>query len=290
MSGLSQRLRTRRRIRRHSRLDFGLGLALLLGLALAGCDDQSESEKVDYGPQADPAVISKALNDPIANIDPTGIKVGEFRATQSTQEIAGVTGKQVVSAEGVTIISRTEQPNYILLGTVVAKNTMRNDGGMDKVSREGQVCVPKVSGGCDSPTSLSASVSEVTSYANPAKLVEKAVQSLANTATFHRLVVSDAVVAAPQAVQLRPNCVGLPSCQIHAFYVSFDQVTWSGGKGSKVHLDVTLSPTVPYLSNQLETCYTGLVNVGTGGSRVLVKQCSTIYDFRFQDDPSPTTP
>src|SRR5947209_5710127 len=101
----------------------------LLAMGFTSCDGLGpDIEQVDLGPAYDAATVAKAENDPIKDMDPAKIQAGEFRYTGRTQEIAGVTGKQMVSAEGVTIISRDETtyPDKIILGTVVADVTFKS--------------------------------------------------------------------------------------------------------------------------------------------------------------------
>ncbi|MEK7357848.1 MAG: hypothetical protein AAB250_15465 [Bdellovibrionota bacterium] len=262
----------------HAVLAFLLPFLLL---ALTGCIPRDDGAPVDYGPQVEVATLNEALTTPIQDMDPLNIKLGEFRAIENSQEIIGMPGKQLISAQGVTITAASNTSTQLLLTAVITELTYKNDGTFEKVSREGPVCVSKVPGACGEDVVPTPGSMAAKAFSSPVVYIENTVKALASNITFHRLKMSTETVPVPPSVATRPNCGGIPSCQMTVYKVGFDQVEWVDGKGHRVHIDVSLSPSVPYLSNQLEACFTGLVEVGKT-SDVLVKQCSSVYDFRFE--------
>ncbi|MES2965192.1 MAG: hypothetical protein V4760_15000 [Bdellovibrionota bacterium] len=258
-------------------------LALLtpfLIMALTGCIAAEDGAPVDYGPQVSVASINEAIMTPIEGMDPLNIKLGEFRAIENSQEIVGIPGRNLLSAQGVTITARDEKPDHIDFTAVITDVEYKNDGTFDKVSREGPVCVSKVYGACGEDPIPSPGSTAIKAFSSPVAYIENTVKALSSTLTFHRLKTSTAIVGVPAEVAARPNCGGVANCQMTIHKIGFDQVEWENGKATKIHVDVVMSNSVPYLSNQLQACFTGLVAVGNT-SDVLVKQCSTVFDFRF---------
>lgn len=256
-------------------------IAILLVLGITGCIPREDGAAVEYGPQVAVSEINGAITNPIKDMDPLNIKIGEFRLLETSQEIVGIPGKNLLAAQGVTITARDEKADHIDFTAVITDVNYKNDGTYDKVSREGPVCVSKVYGACGEDPVPSPGSMAIKAFSSPVTYIENTVRALTSTLTFHRLKTSSAVVDVPSEVAARANCGGVAGCKMTIYNIGFDQVEWVNGKGTKIHVDVVMSPSVPYLSNQLQACFTGLVPVG-GTSDVLVKQCSTVYDFRFE--------
>lgn len=99
------------------------------------------------------------------------------------------------------------------------------------------------------------------------------------TTTLHNLKVTDGLFYIPEKVKLRPNCGGLSNCTepIKTVDITFDEVTWAGGVGSKVSHYYRLSKEVPYYAAILHSCFQYWISYQS--RLVPITQCSDIRDF-----------
>lgn len=107
-------------------------------------------------------------------------------------------------------------------------------------------------------------------------------QTQATRITYHRLQQRVATEAPPLAVQQAAQCGGLPQCQMQVHHVSFDMVFWENDVPDRLHWTFAFSPDAPYLASTLNRCVEGLASVGTGQAKLLVKQCSTVMNFKHR--------
>ncbi len=287
-----------------------LTLALpFLIFVLTGCID-TRTAPVEYGAKASPVDIIEALNKPIENMYATDIKVGEFVAMETTQDLAYGAVFNLIGDSGATITDRREDANRVVYTGVLNELQYNQDGSYAQTIKEGDVlCASKVQcacGECKAPEEASKSapalankplmpsiardtlVSKPTGkdsakslgYTEPNKVLSLAAASAAPS--YHHFSTWVTKEVPPKRVRNQPNCLGIPGCMINVYHVNFDQVEWaSDPRGNKVHVEATLSPDVPYLSRNLSTCQTLLVNIGDSGSNILLKQCSNVFDFRY---------
>lgn len=117
-------------------------------------------------------------------------------------------------------------------------------------------------------------------YTSPEKVLAQATCPL-RPPSFHHLKTWKTVDAPPPGVTQMAGCLGIKNCLINVYHVSFDEVFWDSKEGDKLHVETMMSPDVPYLSRNLSTCQSLLVPVGTKGSNILLKQCSNVIDFRY---------
>lgn len=289
-------------------------LVALAALLLAGCID-TRTAPVEYGAQVDPSAILQALNTPTQNMHATDIQVGEFVALRTTQDLALGASFAVVGDTGATITAKNEDSDRVVYSGVLHDLTYQQDGTYTKVSREGEIfCASKTPCSCGecgdqtaaeskpalateplapsmqkptvvtkSRTARSAAASSL-SYTSPDKLMTQAVGTAAAAAapTYHRFSTWMSKEAPPANVRAEPNCLGIANCLIDVYHVVFDEVFWDEPHGNKYHIEARISPSVPYLSRNLSTCQSVLVNIGTSGSNILLKQCTDVFDFRFR--------
>lgn len=109
-----------------------------------------------------------------------------------------------------------------------------------------------------------------------------AVQTLATRITYHNLKQRVATEAPPLAVQQAAQCGGMTQCQMQVHHVSFDMVFWENDVPDRLHWIFAFSPDAPYLASTLNRCVEGLASVGTGQAKLLVKQCSTVMNFKHR--------
>lgn len=111
--------------------------------------------------------------------------------------------------------------------------------------------------------------------------------------TCHNLQVSEGVRSAPTGVSSKPDCGGIPNCEIRYKKVSFDLVLKvpavddKPAREEKVIYDMVFSPDVPFLSRLMDFCYQGMVPAGT--QKVLIKLCNRVQYFEPGVAPAPFT-
>ncbi len=287
---------------------------------MGACQEETNLSKVDFGPAVDPTLIDRALTEPATQNDPLTIKRGEGFVFSETQEIVGSGGTMVVSDTSRTVIELRDQPienPTERLLTVIEHKQFYSNGDVRKVSTEIPLRIelkpneaipqgmaekimvgPHVANDLGfthrirpeiqkllkdfdfRPTAVSPSTSSSTESAG--SMESQNLQSQAEEITYHRLKAAWRTQAPPTAVQSQPNCGGVPQCQIRVYAVSFDMVFWDQGKPDRVHWEVELSPDTPFLASLINKCVTSLVSVGSGQSKILVKQCLPVVNFRFQ--------
>ena len=287
-----------------------LTLALpFLIFVLTGCID-TRTAPVEYGAQASPIDILNALNKPTEHMTATDIKVGEFVAMETTQDLAYGAVFNLIGDSGATITDRREDANRVVYAGVLNELNYNQDGSYAQTIKEGDVLcaskTPCACGECKPPESASKTAPALANkplmpsiardtlitkptgqdpakslgYTEPGQVLSLAAASAAPT--YHHFSTWVTKEAPPARVMKQPNCLNIPGCAINVTHVNFDQVDWrTDPLGNKVHVEATLSPDVPYLSRNLSTCQTLLVNIGDTGSNILLKQCSNVFDFRF---------
>lgn len=281
-------------------------------IALGGCID-TRTVPVDYGPQVEAAKIIDALNTPTENMDPTAIQLGEFVAAEVTQDIALGASYSIVGDVGKTVTTREEDSLRIIYGGITHEISYKQDGTYQKTSKEGDfLCVSKVAGGCgedltSASTPASAAIPLKTEAVNernpsifepltpvrsqsalksfgfvqPAKVLAAAAATT-QAPTYHHLKTWITRERPPIRVQQSNNCEGIAGCLINLHHIEFDEVYWDKPEGTKVHYEVTMSPDVPFLSRNMGTCQSLLVDIGDNGSNILLKQCTNVFDFAFK--------
>lgn len=307
-----------------------------LALVLVGCID-TKTMPVEYGAESDPNAILSAINKPIEHMNATDIKVGEFVAMATSQDIALGQSVSDVGITGATITSKAEDSDRVIYSGVLHQLTQQQDGSYTKVSREGEILcaskAPCACGECDGASSPSsagssfigvkaeplmpepqkktigtesivskslvgptstgkpgalsrreAAAKSLRGYMNPEDVLKSAATTVAVYPTYHNFSTWVTRERPPERAASQPNCLGIPSCLINVHHVVFDEVYWDTPRGDRVHVEASVSPDVPYLSRNIGLCQSLLVKVGEDGSSVLLKQCSTVFDFRFKDE------
>lgn len=284
-------------------------LALLLPFfftQVGGCQRENDIMPVEVGPEVSAADLDAALTEPLASTDPTSIQLGEAFVFSETQEIAGGAASMVLSDTSQSVIERNETANEIQLTIIQHKQTYSN-GEVRKTSTEIPITIEKG----DSPAmtdkmmiapeseptvaakSIRPEVARILNDRSPMALLA-AVRASQNNAptnaaspfgarvTYHSLKKSVAMEPPPLLVKRESNCLGIPNCELKVYRVNFDMVFWENGKPDRVHWELVMSPQAPYLAAMLDKCVTGLSGAATGETRILVKQCAPVLNFRYR--------
>lgn len=276
-----------------------------LVFALVGCKSGKSEQPFSFGPESPIEDVKAALIRPLQNNDPTKIKLGEFVHFAEIQTINGQY-ESVLSDTGQTVVARDETDDYIVF-TVIENRINYSQNGQRKVSRELELPIKKSQNAPATEAETEGSVEDNSLPFNHLAYVERILSTDANPlktfaevfavakqerVTFHNLRTSFATVAPPKAVADQPNCLGIPDCKIRMNHVAFDQVIWdANNKGEKIALEFSISEDVPYLANLMNKCATlmaSLNNSDAASSRVLVRQCSPVLNFHFEEQPKST--
>ncbi|MGZ3795592.1 MAG: hypothetical protein ACXVB1_04470 [Pseudobdellovibrionaceae bacterium] len=282
-----------------------LFLALLAGTSCLKPPSLSD----DNGPAVPADQVQKALLEAWDHADFNSIRLNEFLYIEQDQKIATLDPK-VVYKEATQVIARTENTDTIGYKFLIRSQAMENGSFKPVTSFENDISVPKT-------TSALAETPVVTeekaSFPNSLETLQK---SLANGSvglraggtqsqflgvltlrnmlnaciksadwdvSCHNLQTSEGTRPAPTGVASKPDCGGIPNCEIHYKKVAFDLVVnlvdekTNTTHPEKVNYELTFSPDVPYLSRLLEFCYLGMVPTAT--QKVIVKICNKVQSF-----------
>lgn len=285
---------------------------------MGGCQSEKDVLAVNLGPEVTAEQLDDAISKPLAETQPSSIKLGEAYVVSETQELGVGAGFAVLSDTVQTVIERTENAAEILLTVIETKQKYTN-GDVQKTSTEIPYRIEKSAAPSDSAMQSLAPPETTTGSANSAaneaakmrpevetilrdrnplgliaairarKIASAQFESEAETSeakvTYHGLKVSVAKEPPPKLVQQAANCLGIPDCQITVHRVSFDMVFWDAGKPDRVHWDLVMSPDAPYLAAMLDKCVTGIAKLGGNQGEILVKQCLPVLNFRYVQQP-----
>ena len=118
---------------------------------LTGCID-TKPLPVEYGPEVQAASVESALTAPTASMKSTDIKVGEYFAMETTQDLALGASFNTVGVSGATITGKTlDTIDETVYSGVLKTLTYQQDGTYSKSAREGNIlCAMKTPCGCGS--------------------------------------------------------------------------------------------------------------------------------------------
>ncbi|MCM2281529.1 MAG: hypothetical protein NDI61_06755 [Bdellovibrionaceae bacterium] len=281
-----------------------LALALLVPLllvALSGCKEEKQAAP-NFGPEVAPAEIEAALTRPMAEVDGSKMKLGEFVHFAETQVINNRTeAEAVLSDTGQTVVDKSELADRIVY-TIVQNKIAYSANESRKTSTELELVIKKAtSSSYEDPQTASASSTAgafslrehaervIAEENTPLKSLSAvfAAEEAARRVTYHNLKVSLEQVAPPAQVTSQPNCLGIPNCHIRLHKIAFDQIVWtSATQAEKVSFEFSMSPDVPYLATLMNKCATLLVPINADkpseSTKVLLSQCSPVLNFRWE--------
>lgn len=269
------------------------------------------SQTEDHGPVVPPVDVQKAIIEAWGDGDPSTILKNEFMYMEQDQRISTM-DPRVVYKESAQVLSRDETADTISY-KVLFRSTAMDETGQFKpeTSVEHPIVIQKSSSARassyaqdpafpDSLESLRESMAQgsvglhskedgqvqerfFVGVQTVISLLDACVKSENWDVTCHNLRLTEGWMAPPTGIASKPNCGGIPSCQIRYKKVAFDLVvnlpneTGGGTHQEKVIYEMTISPDVPFLSRLTEFCYQGLVQAS--GQRILVKICNKVQNF-----------
>ncbi len=281
---------------------------------MGGCQEK-ETMAMNLGPEVTAEELDHAIATPLANSDPTSIRLGEAFVISETQELGVGTSYAILSDTAQTVVERVENASEVLL-TVIEHKQKYVNGEVQKTSTE----IPyRIEKGAPIASSVSAthrteSASDIQKFrpeivnllqertaqtflsqlkrraiaseaANEAMKAQRGLSASENKVTYHGLKVVVAKESPPPLVQQQPNCDGIPECKITVHRVTFDMVFWENGKPDRMHWELAMSPDAPYLAGMMNKCVTGLAHLAENQGDILVKQCLPVVNFRYGQQP-----
>lgn len=276
-------------------------LPIAFALLMTSCLEKPTLSE-EKGPEAAASQVFQAVATAWGDVDPSTIRQGEFSYKERVQTVQGGT-PYVLLQEGVTVDSRSvdhqeKKVNYVFLQQLVEKvdgeptssttsyslSTNLPEEAVEpssKMIKAQDVKIQNLVFGVDIIASLA--------YACVATdgLRTECQNAGADSCQLscHNLKVSEKTVPAPDLVQQRENCGGLPDCKMKLKTVSFDQVLdikrGQSLEQQKVTYTAIISPDAPYLSRLMNFCSRGVVQVPNSSHQVLVTVCNEVKDFRI---------
>ena len=273
-------------------------LILLVGLSsllLLSCQNEDEDLN-DFGPQSTMDEINEALTTGINLADPGSINVGDFIHRLNDQSFSTSNGKQsaLIQESGYNVVSKVETSEEIKF-TLVREVIDYTQDEVQKNTFESELVISLVA-----PESATSEKVDTLLEQNKTRVIrqyEKSiypgafnksgwqVKAFNATVTYHNLSTAQKTIDVPARVLDRENCGGVPTCKINVFVVVYDEVVRASEKSAeRFRNEYYFSNEIPYSPyngelNILQNCFTGIGRVEN--SRLLLKQCSSVIDFRF---------
>jgi hypothetical protein len=286
-------------------------LAMVI-LATTSCM-KAPSQTEDLGPQAQALEVQSAIQDAWGSVDPATIRKDEFMSIEQNQKISTL-DPHIVYKESTQVLDRQVGDEDITYSLLLRSTSMDQTGNFKPVTSTNQEIVVKKSSATANmvatsrsspalPGTLEALQKSMTDgrvglfqsddddkvherflgLQTVLSMYDACVKTPSWDVSCHNLSVTQGWSFPPVGIASKPNCGGIPNCQISYKKISFDLVVnlpTDDGKDThqeKVIYDFTVSPDVPYLSRLTEFCYQGLVIAS--GQRILVKICNSVQNY-----------
>ena len=252
----------------------------LIIFVLSSCLKAEEDAQVAVGDGTTASEVSTALTDSLGSASPLSIRQGEFVHIETYQKISD--GPKFVTRDtGLTVIDRIEDGDLVRLNVAVEIVEYSSDGESDTLLVEDEVYIAndatpaEVAAANLKLASVEYSIFNDTVYTqNSFSVCSPFADENVSYHNLKRSVVSEPV---PDAVIDSEYCGGSSDCNINVHKVEYDQVFWNGDEGIKIHCAFKYSQAVPYLAQQLEQCFTGVVKVDDRS--LLLTECSVVRNF-----------
>lgn len=255
----------------HLVITFSIPIALAY---FSGCIKPPKVDPGQLGPEASEIDMEKAVSRAYYGLNPWNAYLG--------QKIISDTNMRVESNDQVQFLART---------TVTLMK--REEPSPTKLKLWAQACVEGPEGQPPKKTDLSP-----IEFSRPASLninlnSPQFIQSDTSATrtpvktTYHNLEVQTGVMDPPAAVKVKPDCGGVPNCQMRFVKVNYDEALWYSSDEYEINRwSFTVSRDAPFLGYMVEKCLASFVPYQ--GRRVYVRQCQFARDFEFSGGVAPS--
>ncbi len=274
-------------------------ISLISIFLILSCAPQSE-ELEEFGPQASSDEVNDELTKGLSGVNVLSMEVGDFIHRLETSEFTTADGQQeLISAElGYNVLDMQTIDNirrYTLVreiidytGDEVQKNTFESEIEFDLSEFVESSYLKLISTDVHSRAEnlllehtrkAKNQFIESSKGRNPLKTMSESEIQV----TYHNLKSKEIEIDVPARVLERDQCGGVPSCKLNVLYITYDEILRNDESAERYRNEYYFSNDIPFSPfdgelNLLKQCLTGIGKIGT--SRLLVKQCTSVVDFR----------
>jgi hypothetical protein len=288
------------------RLKYIILFLASVGIATVGvtsCIDEISEKTADLGIEATAEQRNDAINEAFQGISLSNATLHSRVLYENNQrvEMGSVIRTSSVENELYQIKNYDDGTGYIFKQTAKTYDMDSNEETDSKTSTTDALIIPK-----NPPTNTPFRAQALSS---PMSLIKQAaIQTLGTDCdgideTDKNGIVYDCLryfnlryelrqTAPPAAVRARPNCMGIPNCQMTIRFLAYDEVKWKNQHAvEKIHLEAEIAPDVPdimympngngwsYLPPVYSICERFLTPINK--QKYLVALCTVLRDFEL---------
>lgn len=246
---------------------------------MASCMEKPKVEQAGLASEVKGEAIDDAFNEALGGANPYAAKEGQavlFRHNYSVETSEPIDYQQEVLAIK-KILSTSEA------FTIVYDETFSDlESNAPDVTKEKEMeFYPLVNTSSTGLNLMSRRVSpSVYKLAMQSNLIPYADREYTRV-TYHGLQVSQVTRAAPQHLQERENCGGLPNCEMRVTRITYENALWySDVDFDKVTSEVEISTDVPFLGSIILDCTTQQQFIDKRD--YVIRNCKSLRDFLYE--------
>jgi hypothetical protein len=268
-----------------------LALALPFLIAfLIGCMKLPKSKPADLGPQASEEDMEFAISKALYGINPCNSALRQQVIYDVNRRIENSEDVQALDRSFETYLSRelVTEPEA-MLKLVLRRDfyDLVNMKWADKVDSDPM----EYAVDCQADVAAASRAAAAGANSVPTDLLKAMLKSSEEDGgvvrkTYHNLKTEAGVMDPPNAVKAKPECGGVPGCQLRFFRMQYDEVSWfSDSRFVVARWLLTTSRDAPFVGFIQERCLGRMVTAG--GRSYYVRDCQYARDFTYRDAELP---
>lgn len=255
----------------HLLITFSIPIALAY---FSGCIKPPKVDPGQLGPEASDTDMEKAVSRAVYGLNPWNANLGQKIISDSNMRIESNDQVQLVARITQTLMKR-EEPSPTKLRLWVQDCVEKFDSSAPEKTDRSPMEFSR-------PASLNFNLnspqfvqSDISASRTPVKT------------TYHNLEVQSGIMDPPAAVKAKPDCGGVPNCQMRFVKITYDEALWYSSEEYEIQRwSFTISRDAPFLGYMVEKCLASFVPYQ--GRRVYVRQCEFARDFEFSGGVPPS--
>ena len=261
-------------------------LALFALVTLTSCLQPKQSKEEDLGQKAEGMTVAEAMITAWGDASPLSIAKGEFMYLEQTQKVNDMPA-EIMTQVGFTIADKITSPEEVRYRLIQQMRSFAG-GNKETFTKERDLIVKLESDVVNEDQVQALSDDFPISVQIFQYVLGNCFKEEGYDVECYNLRISSSMRPAPDLVRNRPDCGGLPNCQMEVRKITYDAYFTvrdpsSGGTSrEKVEYLIEVGANVPYLSRLLNYCQRGLFYVEAAKQKVLAEICYTVKDFRPQ--------